>query len=422
MSAEQFAQVFERMQLLTNEMQSQQQLAQQQGLQLQTLGAANAALTAQLAAAQLAAVQAVVPPVGLVQADGVGIIALHRQLRDVKLTPFTGLDLVRKPVRSYLFETYVKFDAAGIDPDLPENASAVIKLITASFTEAASLWVRGIVKDDPSKPIATSFGELKSALLTRFCPHDEEEAGYEAFERVVQKGQLKLGVIGYNREMLTASLVCQDMSEKEFMHAYKRGLTPANRKFLASTAAALGNLTQAATMGLFERIDEADPSESSSSYMGPPANKYSNQSSSASPMELNMIDTKTGTGGHLYRSDWEDWSAYQAPRWSREDTSEAHRQHNLNAVYRHPQARNDRVPPPRNNFSDRSPFAFPTQGQPKGPMLDFSHLPEEFRAPFVPGEPGRLMREKCVRHKRCTYCRELLSDPHNPLCPIGKKN
>lgn len=384
-------QVVEQLQLLGTQVQNQ-------ATQLRTLGTANASLTAQLAAAN-----------SLPAAEDV-----QRKFGRVKLSVFSGDNLLVLSARAYLYETQLKFVAAGIDPNAPGTARKVIEHVMANLSGPAQLWARAASGDDPSVLVAETWKELKTALLARFCPHDEEEAGYEAFERVVEKGQAKLGIAGYNREMLTARLHCPDMSDREFMHAYRRGLTDPNRALLAKELALHGPRTQAQVLGMFERVDGVVPSRNLSSNMGPPANR-----SEPTPMEveLNMLREWYGNhtnGAHSDRN-WGERGDYQ----------------HLNAVYRQPHARPDNrgQPQHRNNFfpSDRNTATSAMHQahrdsdvvmQPALPRLDFSALPPEFQGPYVNG--GRDMREKCIKAGRCTYCRQLLASGHAQGCT--KKN
>lgn len=376
-------QVVEQLQLLGTQVQTQ-------ATQLHTLGTANALLTAQLAAANSQEVQ--------------------RKFGRVKLSVFSGDNLLVSSARAYLYETQLKFVAAGIDPSAPETVRKVIEHVMANLSGPAQLWARATSGDDPSVLVAETWSELKTALLARFCPHDEEEAGYEAFERVVGKGQTTLGIAGYNREMLTARLHCPEMSEREFMHAYRRGLTDHNRALLAKELALHGPRTQAQVLGMFERVDGVVPSRNLSSNMGPPANR-----SEPTPMEVELNMLREWYGNHT--------NAHNDRNWG----ERGDHQH-LNAVYRQPHARpeNRGQPQHRNNFSpsDRNAATSAMHQAHRDsdvvmqPRLDFSALPPEFQGPYVNG--GRDMREKCIKAGRCTYCRQLLASGHAPGCT--KKN
>lgn len=176
-------QMYELLQQLTTKV-------QEQDAQLSLLGATNSNLS--VANTKLAA-----------ELEGRGKDgtqeSILKRLRNVHLTNFKGDDLILYPARSYIYETQLQFNAAGIDPILAENAQQVMRHIMASLRGPAQLW-------------AATWEDFKGALLKRFCPHDKEEAGRELFEEVVTKGQGLL-VSDYNRKMLTARLQCPDMTD-----------------------------------------------------------------------------------------------------------------------------------------------------------------------------------------------------------------
>lgn len=233
---------------------------------------------------------------------------LIKKLDRCKLTPFSGTDLMNKPVKSFLYEAESKLKGQDIIINHPWNAQIIIRHAQNSLCQDAQVWLRNIAKDDSDFLLADTWAGLREVLTNRFCNHNETQAGYDFFESEISRGQTE-SVRDFNHRVGNARLKCPHMNDAEFMNQYKPGLS---RNMLAMFNAEISrnpNFPLQDLMALLERVDEGNRGFSIRHRVPVPTQFAHNpEPDHATPMELSMMEyhsnrQSTNYGYEAYRGE-----------------------------------------------------------------------------------------------------------------------
>lgn len=347
-----------------------------------------------------------------------------KSLRSVQIVAFSGSEITNT-IKNWLYSIESRYKLQDLNPDNPFHAPYVIRHAQNHLTGDAMTWGRVLTRNDTSVLMAQTWEQFKSVLVEKFGPHNEVHAGYEMIDRLAAAGQMG-SLKQYNSEMMSARLYCPAMEDPEFIHLYSKGLKIDLRILLSREMAMHPEIPVSTLIAMLERVDAAENDARLNTSTGPRFPVTQNAPVNyVTPMELNMMGVHWDNGpqhnGQQYFQNPSGYgngqNYYGPPQMAYAPVYESNHQVNRN---REPNALLHMA---HNNAS----YAKQEQRTPL-PVLDFSHLPLDFRQPYIAGktEAIRAMRILTNKAGRCPVCRELTLGPnkqaHNLDCIVGKND
>jgi hypothetical protein len=169
---------------------------------------------------------------------------------------------------------------------------------------------------DSVKAQCTTWSLMKQAMKERWQPVAQAKLARTALDSLRQRGS----VTDYHNKFLAVTLLIDNMTDDEKLHAFKRGLVPRLREKIECSGQqydTLASVVHAATMAEEQRRQFMNTqfSHSSSSYSRPAAaaSTASSFSSSSAPMEISHIGSNDREDDDVYTKLWEEPTAAAAP-------------------------------------------------------------------------------------------------------------